>query len=151
LARFESAVEQQIRAAQERGEFDNLPGAGEPLPGRGRPDDDLWWVRQYVRREGISTEALLPTPLRLAREIERLPEAVGSLDSEVRAAVRDLNRRIAEHLAVPSGPRVPVRPVNPDAVVEQWRTVRRPGLGEPALEHPAPSAPPGKRRRWRRR
>ncbi len=28
----ESSVERQIREAQERGEFDNLPGAGKPLP-----------------------------------------------------------------------------------------------------------------------
>lgn len=132
-SRFESVVDQQIRAAQERGEFDDLPGAGKPLPGRGRPDDDLWWVRQYVRREGISSDALLPASLRLAREIERLRQTVGPLDSEpeVRAAVRDLNRRIAEHLAAPTGPQVPVRPVDADTVVAQWRADRRSGSGGP--------------------
>lgn len=148
MDRFESVVDQQIRAAQERGEFDNLPGAGQPLPGRGQPDDDLWWVRQYVRREGISTDALLPTPLQLAREIERLPETIGRLDTEpeVRAAVRELNRRIAEHLAAPAGPRVPVRPVNTDAVVAQWRAAR-----QSDADQSQPSGPPGRRRRWFRR
>src|ERR1051325_4406897 len=29
---WESAVEKQIREAEERGEFDNLPGKGKPLP-----------------------------------------------------------------------------------------------------------------------
>lgn len=124
--RFESLVDQQIRQAQERGEFDDLPGMGKPLPGWGRPDDDLWWVRQFVRREGLTTEAMLPASLQLAREIERLPEAVRDLptEAEVREAVRALNQRIVEHLRSPSGPPVPIRPVHADRVVEQWRTDR---------------------------
>ncbi|SMC89901.1 DUF1992 domain-containing protein [Lentzea albidocapillata] len=32
---FESWIDRQIREAQERGEFDNLPSAGKPLPGAG--------------------------------------------------------------------------------------------------------------------
>ena len=32
-------VEQQLRIAQERGDFDNLPGAGKPIEGLG-PDHD---------------------------------------------------------------------------------------------------------------
>jgi hypothetical protein len=32
---FESLAERRIREAGERGEFDNLPGAGQPLPGLG--------------------------------------------------------------------------------------------------------------------
>ena len=37
----ESWVEKQIREAQERGEFDNLPGAGKPLSGARRPGPGL--------------------------------------------------------------------------------------------------------------
>jgi hypothetical protein len=38
-------VEKQIREAQERGEFDNLPGAGKPLRGIDADRDDPdWWV-----------------------------------------------------------------------------------------------------------
>lgn len=125
-SRFESVIDQQIRMAQERGDFDDLPGMGKPLPGKGRPDDDLWWVRQYVAREGLSTDALLPTSLRLAREIERLPETVGRLssESEVREAVRDLNGRVAEYLRAPAGPHVPVRPVDLERTLDQWRALR---------------------------
>lgn len=123
-ARFESIIDRQIREAQERGEFDNLPGMGKPLPGKGRPDDALWWIRGYVQREGLSTDALLPPSLRLAKEIDNLPERVRHLttEAEVREAVRVLNLRIAEHLRAPSGPSVPVRPANPDRIVAQWRT-----------------------------
>ena len=122
-SRFESLVDRQIRLAQERGEFDNLPGQGKPLPGKGTHDDALWWVRGYLRREGLSGSAMLPVSLQLAREIELLPETVRALPTEeaVRAAVAHLNRRIAEHLRAPSGPPVPVRPVDAEELVARWR------------------------------
>ena len=62
---YESAVEKAIREAQERGQFDNLPHSGKPLPGLDGPDDELWWVRNYVRREGLSGEEFLPESLLL--------------------------------------------------------------------------------------
>jgi hypothetical protein len=34
---WESWIEEKIRAAQEQGQFDNLPGAGKPLPDRRNP------------------------------------------------------------------------------------------------------------------
>jgi hypothetical protein len=122
-SRYESLIDQQIRMAQERGDFDNLPGMGKPLPGRGTQDDDLWWLKGYLRREGLSTEAMLPTSLRLARQIERIHDTVRELPSEqlVREAVAALNREIADHLRAPSGPHVPIRPVDAGAVVERWR------------------------------
>lgn len=124
---FETWIDKQIREAMDRGEFDNLPGTGKPIPGQGQPDDELWWVKDYVRREGLSTEALLPTPLQLRREIERLPETVEGLRSEqaVRDAVSKLNLRIVDWLRAPSGPQVHLAPVNADQVVEQWRVKRR--------------------------
>jgi hypothetical protein len=125
-ARFESVVEERIRDAQVRGEFDDLPGAGKPLPGLDGPDDDLWWVRGYMRREGLSAEPLLPTSLRLRKEVERLPDTVAELCSEreVRETVAELNARIAHWLRAPSGPHVPLRPVRADAMIERWRAER---------------------------
>ena len=43
-------IDEIIRAAQEKGEFDDLPGTGKPLPGAGTKDDDLWWVRSWLKR-----------------------------------------------------------------------------------------------------
>lgn len=122
---FETWVDRQVRVAQERGDFDNLPGAGKPLPGRSH--DELGWVRDYVRREGLSSEALLPTPLRLRREIERLAETIRGLHSEhaVRAVAEELNVQIVDYVRMPSGPRVPIGPVNADDLVEKWRAMRR--------------------------
>jgi hypothetical protein len=54
--RYESLPERLIREAVEEGRFDDLPGAGEPLPGAGQPDDDLWWVRAWLRRAGARPE-----------------------------------------------------------------------------------------------
>lgn len=126
LSRFESVVDQQIRAAQERGEFDNLPGAGKPLPGQGRPDDELWWVRGYLKREGLPTEVLLPVGLRLAKEAERLVDGLAGFTTEqaLRQAVRDLNGRIAEYLRAPEGPQIPLRPLRVDDLVARWRAMR---------------------------
>jgi Domain of unknown function (DUF1992) len=145
-ARYESLIDQQIRKAEERGDFADLPGKGKPLPGLDGPDDENWWIRSWIRREGVPSEALLPTPLQLRKEAERIPEAVRDLPTEeaVRAAVSELNRRIAEWLRAPEGPAVPVRPVDADAVVQGWRAAR-----PAAAPAPAPAAP--ERTRWWRR
>lgn len=122
-ATFESWVETQIRGAYERGEFEDLEGAGKPIPSR---EGDDWWVRGYLEREGMSADDLLPEPLRLRKDIERLPEAVRTTrtEREVRDEVARLNRRIAVWLRNPSGPQVPIRRVDADEVVERWRVDR---------------------------
>lgn len=147
-ARYESVIDKQIRMAEERGDFADLPGKGRPLPGLDGPDDEDWWIRSWVRREGVPSEALLPTPLQLRKEIERLPDTVRDLRDEeaVRAVVSDLNRRIAQWLRAPSGPAIPVRRVDADAVVHQWRRAR------PAPPPAPPAAPaPASRTPWWRR
>lgn len=151
LSKYETVVDQQIREATERGEFDNLPGTGKPLRNLGRTDDELWWVREYVRREGIDGDALLPVPLQLRKQAERLEESVHALPSEeaVREEVAALNRRIAEWLRTPSGPPIPVRPVNADEFVAAWRAARpAPPPSDAVPERPEPSS---RRRWWRRR
>lgn len=44
-------VERKIREAMARGEFDDLPGAGKPIPNLN--DDPLWWVKKFVERERL--------------------------------------------------------------------------------------------------
>jgi hypothetical protein len=53
--RFESLPERLIREAMEAGEFDDVPGQGRPLSGAGTPDDDTWWVRGWLKRNGFDT------------------------------------------------------------------------------------------------
>ncbi|MCA1189047.1 MULTISPECIES: DUF1992 domain-containing protein [unclassified Saccharopolyspora] len=123
---FETWIERQIRVAQERGDFEDLDGLGRPLPGAGEPHDELWWVRGYVDREGLSREALLPTPLQLRKEAERLRGEVRQLPSEqaVRDAAAELNRRILAWLRTPTGPQVPLGLVQVEELVADWRDQR---------------------------
>jgi hypothetical protein len=119
---FRSWIDQQISEAAERGAFDNLPGAGKPLPSQPDPDG-LAWLRDYVRREGVSTEELLPTPLRLRKQAHRLTETAPTLRSEqeVRDAVAELNFQIKEWRRIPMGPPVFVPLVDEEALVRTWR------------------------------
>ncbi|AHH18019.1 hypothetical protein NONO_c32320 [Nocardia nova SH22a] len=125
---FESWIDRQVREATERGEFDDLPGTGQPLPGRGEPYDENWWLKNLLRREGIGGEGLLPASLVLRRDLERLPDTVAAMNSEaeVRAYVADLNARIVEWIRMPHGPQVRVAPVHTDEIVDRWRAARRP-------------------------
>ncbi len=123
---FTSWIDQQVADAERRGLFDGLPGTGKPLNLRpGAPDGDYGqaWLRDYARREGVPAEEMLPTPLRLRREIERLAETAGEFrsEAEVREAAADLNRRIVEWRRIPLGPPVHVRLVNADDLVARWR------------------------------
>ena len=147
---FRTWIDQQISQAEERGAFDNLPGAGKPLPRTDEADDGQAWLREYVRREGVPAEALLPLPLRLRKETERLAEAVPVLGSEqeVRDAVAELNGRITEWRRIPVGPPVFVPLADEEALVSRWREAH------PAGRQPAPAPPPdpaaarGRRRWW---
>mgnify|MGYP002622501185 CR=1 FL=1 len=52
-------IEELIEKAIADGEFDDLPGTGKPIPGAGKKDDELWWVRAWLKRnrESGSQEA----------------------------------------------------------------------------------------------
>ena len=140
-ASFESWVDKQISDAVDRGEFDNVPGAGKPIANLDKPYDEVW-VAGLLRREGVSTEDMLPTPLRLRKEIERLPETVRKLRSEeaVRDVVAELNQRILAEVRLPSGPPIPVAPVKVDAVVARWRDDREAAALQAAAEAAAREA-----------
>jgi Domain of unknown function (DUF1992) len=133
---FRTWIDQQISDAAERGAFDNLPGAGKPLPKRREDDDGQQWVRDYLRREGVSTDVLLPTPLKLRKEAAILAEAVPMFRSEqdVRDAVAELNHRIMEWRRIPLGPPIFVPLVDEDAMVAAWQA---------AHPDPSPPAPSG--------
>ena len=128
----EPRVERLIREAQERGEFDDLPGAGRPLPGAGEPYDENWWIRNLVRRENLAG-ALSPA-LALRKESEDLNRLVADKPTEesVRAFVEDLNERIREARRTGgTGPMLLLlRTHDVEKVVAAWRRARagrRPG------------------------
>ena len=146
---FASWIDQRIAEAADRGAFDNLPGAGKPIPRRGGTDA---WLQDYLRREGVSADDLLPTPLRLRKEIERLAGTVAEMRSEdeVREVVGSLNRRILEWRRIPTGPPMYLRLVDEEAMVARWRDAR-PGPSAPVPPvRPHPDPPPRRSRWWRR-
>jgi hypothetical protein len=142
-------VEKAIREAQERGQFDNLPHSGKPLPGLDGPDDELWWVRSYVRREGLAGAEFLPESLLLRRQGERIDDTVAPLRTEqaVREHVEELNRQIRRARLASSGPPVILRVVVADEVVARWRA-RQPG--PPTPPHAERSTVARRRTWWRR-
>src|SRR6201996_4067671 len=106
--KFNTWIDQQVAEAERRGVFDDLPGSGKPLklkPGAADGDYGQAWMRDYAQREGVSAEEMLPTPLRLRREIERLAESAGEFRSEAegREAAADLNPRIVGGGGRPDG------------------------------------------------
>ena len=160
---FTSWIDQQIADAENRGVFDNLPGAGKPLNIKPTGDGDFGqaWMRDYARREGVSSGEFLPTPLKLRREIEQLSATVGEMrsEAEVRETFGDLNRRIVEWRRIPVGPPIHVRLVNTDDKVARWRAARAAKAAQ-AVERAQPAgaqavpqqaARPVRRRSWLRR
>jgi hypothetical protein len=117
-------VDHQIRAAMERGEFDNLPGAGKPLKLPDRHDPD-WWVKQLVEREQLT--GVLPPALALRSEDAELDAELDRMatEEEVRSALADFNQRVvAARRQLQGGPPVitPTRDVEDE--VNAWRQRR---------------------------
>ena len=121
---WESWIDRQIREAQERGEFDNLPGRGRPIDGLDRPHDEMWWVRQWLKREEVS---VTPPTLALRKAVDDLLDRVASERSElkVRELVAELNAQISDTNAkATSGPPSNLMPLDVEAVVEAWTATR---------------------------
>ncbi|MGQ4516435.1 DnaJ family domain-containing protein [Streptomyces sp. DW26H14] len=124
---FETWVDRQIRDAQERGVFDGLTGAGKPLAGLDEPYDELWWIKDKMRRENVS---YLPPTLALRKEAEDALVAAKRAPSEgrVRRIVAEINEKIGEVLAKPPpGPPLGIRPFDVEEIVADWRNRRRAG------------------------
>jgi hypothetical protein len=151
---FPDWVEAQIRAAEDAGAFENLPGKGKPIPGLARPRDDMAWIANKLRSENVDIADVLPPSLALAREVERLPERVARLrsESQVRELVDDLNARIHQaHLAPQVGPPMRVGRVDIEQVVTDWRTARATMHTPGPPPAPQPQPQPQRRRLGRRR
>jgi hypothetical protein len=133
LADWENAVERQIREGIERGEFDNLPGAGKPLAGLDGPHDDEWWVKAKLRREEVSH---LPPSLAVRKELEVALERVAAAPSElvVRRIVTEINARIVHvNSHNTTGPPSNLMPLDVELVVQRW-TLAQSGTGDRVLE-----------------
>ena len=123
---WETWIEAQIRVAREQGAFDNLTGAGKPLPNLNQDPD--WWVKQFVRREQVS---VLPPSLELLQKVERELATIEKLHDEatVRRRLAALNVEIAKvNATVLEGPPTRLGMLDVDKVVAKWRRSRSANL-----------------------
>jgi hypothetical protein len=122
---LEHWVERQIREAQERGDFDDLPGRGKPIPDLHQPHDELWWVKRKLRDEHVVGA---PPSIAVRRELERTREQLSRTRSEatVRELVAAINARIRHvNATATAGPSTALVPLDVEAEVARWRAARQ--------------------------
>ena len=90
---FAKDVDQRIKEAIARGEFENLPGKGKPL------DLDAYFAAPEHLRMGYSilkNANIIPEEMELLRQIEDLKESLGSCTTQTEK--RALRRHLSEKL-----------------------------------------------------
>ena len=120
---FESWIDRQIREAMERGEFDNLPGAGRPLE---LDDDPEWWIKSKIKRENL--EPVLPDALSLRKEVAAVQDQLRWRPDRVRGprGAEGLNERIRSfYAAATTQPQIVVRLVDVERELRVWRESRQ--------------------------
>jgi Domain of unknown function (DUF1992) len=117
---FETFVDRLINEAREAGELDNLPGQGLPLRGLDDPPDEMWWLKEKMRREALS---FVPDALAVRRELEALLAALPAMpEGKARELLVALDARIRKmNATVTSGPPTTVAPLDVEALLARSR------------------------------
>jgi len=155
MQRQSEYVDLQIKQAMERGDFDDLPGAGKPIKNLGAQHDPDWWVKQLIEREKIS--GVLPPALQLRKDDAELDGRLDrhTAESEVRRLLEDFNARVMKARYTPvDGPPLITMPRDVEAEVTAWRerqVVRRREAAARKAAARAPERPERPERRPRRR
>ena len=90
LTGFEKIVEERIRQAQKKGEFDNLPGSGKPL----KFEDDSYIMGELRLAYKILKNAdCIPPEIELKKEINRMEDLLFKMDdtAEKYRTIKKLN------------------------------------------------------------
>lgn len=122
---WESWIERSIREGIERGEFDGLGGAGEPIADIDRRRTDGWFAERLAQREQVVD---LPPALAVRKELQDAREQIAAATSEdeVRHIASAINARIRyvnSHTVI--GPPSTVMPLDVEATVEHWSAERQ--------------------------
>lgn len=126
IAQQETWVDLQVRRAMERGDFDNLPGAGKPIEDLGTEHDPNWWVKRLIQRERVT--GVLPPALQLRKDDAELDDRLDrlSVEAEVRREVEEFNARVLKARYTPvDGPPLVTQPRDVEATVAAWRERRQ--------------------------
>lgn len=139
-----------VDAAVRRGEFENLPLAGKPIPGLGDSYDPDWWVKGLIQRENIT--GLGPTAILLRKEDAELDDRLDALYSErqVREILEDFNYRVIDaRRQLLGGPPVITKLRDMEGEVQRWQE-RRAKRGAEAVPVVVVVPRPWWRRLWQR-
>ncbi|MBD5784579.1 DUF1992 domain-containing protein [Cellulosimicrobium terreum] len=117
----DTVIDQAIR----RGEFDDLPLAGKPIPGLTGTHDPDWWLKGVIEREQIT--GLGPPAMLLKAEDRRLDDRLDrELDeTSVREILDDFNARVVDaRRQLLGGPPVVTPTRDVEREVARWRARR---------------------------
>jgi hypothetical protein len=129
-----------VDQAMRRGEFDNLPLQGKPIPGLTGTHDPDWWIKGLIERENIT--GLLPSA-QLRKDAAELDDKLDleAMEVRVREIVTDFNARVVDaRRQLQGGPPVVTPTRDVDEEVARWRARR-------AARRTASSGPPPAPRR----
>lgn len=114
--------EQRIEEALRQGAFRDLPGKGKPLSALN--DDPDWWVKDKLRREGVS---VVPPAIQLRQKLARMREEIVRLGSEeqARRRIEEMNAEIrAANRTITTGPPSDLAPLDVEEELARWRAKR---------------------------
>lgn len=94
---FDDLVERRIREAQSRGEFENLPGSGKPLP---EEDDALVPPELRVAYRVLRNAGYVPPEVEALRSLGALIAKVHESEPDAALAQRARRRLLAMNLAL---------------------------------------------------
>lgn len=124
----ERMAEERILQALKDGKFENLNGAGKPLPDPGAFTQHKW-LQEFIEREELDPLAAAPTVLGLRKEAQQFPQSLDDCDTEIEARTRleDYNRRV-KHNRVHPDPHIPPSIIAPiidvEGMLSQWHARR---------------------------
>lgn len=122
---WERWIERQISEAIERGEFDGLPGSGQPIRDLDARRDELAWIREKLRREKVAPPP--PPAIQIRIDVDAALASLGSVatEAEVRSLVEHLNDRIRTvNRTTVTGPPTTLGPMPVEEVLERWHRLR---------------------------
>jgi hypothetical protein len=143
-------VEVAINQAIRRGDFDDLAGAGKPIPGLGTTTDPDWWIRRKIERERLT--GLGPPALTLRTEYASLAQRLDEMhaESDVREHLADFNHRVIEaRRQLLGGPPVVTPTVEIEDEVRAWRGRRDAAVRRAAAAEEVRTPRPPRWRFWR--
>jgi hypothetical protein len=143
-----------IDQAMRRGEFDNLPLQGKPIPGLTGTHDPDWWVKGLIERENIT--GVLPSA-QLRKDDAELNAKLDleAMETRVREIVTDFNARVIDaRRQLQGGPPIVTPTRDVDEEVRRWRdrrAARRSASAQPtsaARRGPTRSGKTSENRPW---